>query len=95
MLETAVISSIISTVGIIAVSVITLQKDRNTIKANVTSSPYEVMATRVVSLEDMNETAMREQYIDRSYIMVLISTWPAGAPLPEPRPAWLVAKQGN
>ena len=95
MLETAVISSLISTVGIIAVSVITLQKDRNTIKANVTSSPYEVMATRVVSLEDMNETAMREQYIDRSYIMVLISAWPTGAPLPEPRPAWLVAKQGN
>ena len=94
MLETAVISSLISTVGIIAVSVITLQKDRNTIKANVTSSPYEVMATRVVSLEDMNETAMREQYIDRSYIMVLISAWPAGVPLPEPRPAWLVAKQG-
>ena len=94
MLETAVISSIISTVGIIAVSVITLQKDRNTIKANVTSSPYEVMAARVVSLEDMNETAMREQYIDRSYIMVLISAWPAGVPLPEPRPAWLIAKQG-
>ena len=94
MLETAVISSIISTVGIIAVSVITLQKDRNTIKANVTSSPYEVMATRVVSLEDMNETAMREQYIDRSYIMVLISAWPAGVPLPEPRPAWLITKQG-
>ena len=94
MLETAVISSIISTVGIIAVSVITLQKDRNTIKANVTSSPYEVMAARVVSLEDMNETAMREQYVDRSYIMVLISAWPAGVPLPEPRPAWLIAKQG-
>ena len=95
MLETAVISSIISTVGIIAVSVITLQKDRNTIKANVTSSPYEVMAARVVSLEDMNETAMREQYVDRSYIMVLISAWPAGVPLPEPRPAWLIAKHGN
>ena len=94
MLETAVISSLISTVGIIVVSVITLQKDRNAIKANVTSSPYEVMATRVVSLEDMNETAMREQYIDRSYIMVLISAWPAGVPLPEPRPAWLIAKQG-
>ena len=94
MLETAVISSLISTVGIIVVSVITLQKDRNTIKANVTSSPYEVMATRVIALEDMNETAMREQYIDRSYIMVLISAWPAGVPLPEPRPAWLVAKQG-
>ena len=95
MLETAVISSLISTVGIIVVSVITLQKDRNTIKANVTSSPYEVMPTRVVSLEDMNETAMREQYVDRSYIMVLISAWPVGVPLPEPRPAWLVAKQGN
>ena len=95
MLETAVISSLISTVGIIIVSVITLQKDRNAIKANVTSSPYEVMATRVVSLEDMNETAMREQYVDRSYIMVLISAWPAGVPLPEPRPAWLIAKQGT
>lgn len=95
MLETAVISSLISTVGIIAVSVITLQKDRNTIKTNVTSSPYEVMASRVVSLEDMNETAMREQYVDRSYIMVLISEWPAGVPLPEPRPAWLIAKQGT
>ena len=94
MLETAVISSLISTVGIIVVSVITLQKDRNAIKANVTSSPYEVMAARVVSLEDMNETAMREQYVDRSYIMVLISAWPAGVPLPEPRPAWLIAKQG-
>lgn len=89
MIESAVTSAIVTTVGLIVVALVTKRGEAQAKRIEGETPAYEALARRVTRLEAEVEAAMAEQREDRRYILLLLAILPASQSPPQPQPGWL------
>ena len=92
---TPVVSAILSAISIVLVAYLTKRSEANTAKEVSQSSPYQALADRVTLLEREVAQAMKDQRVDRQFILQLLVYYPKTAPMPSPQPHWLMETIGT